>query len=172
MTVSSSMWIEIDGWQAKLRFSACHFIPDHPKCGYLHGHTYAVSVRVIGVQSGDFVMDFEELKRHVSEICEPLDHRVLLASMDSDVQIRKIDEDHISALVGKQAKRYVFPAEDVVLLPINSASAEDLCSYFLDQLSGKLDGDHIKEIHVRLDEGLGQGAGCSRCLSASSDILR
>ncbi|MGB9372190.1 MAG: 6-carboxytetrahydropterin synthase, partial [Halobacteriota archaeon] len=37
-----SMWIELDGWQAKLRFSACHFIPDHPKCGRLHGHTYAM----------------------------------------------------------------------------------------------------------------------------------
>ncbi len=165
------IWIELDGWQAKLRFSACHFIPDHPTCGCLHGHTYALSVRVIGVQSGDFVMDFEELKRYVAEICEPLDHRILLASLDSDLQIEKIDKAHISVVVGKQAKRYVFPVEDVILLPIHSSSAEDLCSYLLDQLSGKFDTDHIREIYVRLDEGLGQGAGCASYVrSAPSGI--
>ncbi len=161
MTLGRVTWIELDGWQAKLRFSACHFIPDHPTCGCLHGHTYAMSVRVIGEQSGDFIIDFEELKRYVAEICEPLDHRILLASLDSDLQIKKIDNEHLSVVVGKHAKRYVFPEEDVVLLPIHSASAEDLCSYLLDQLSSKVDADHITEIYVRLDEGLGQGAGCA-----------
>lgn len=161
------MWIELDGWQAKLRFSACHFIPDHPTCGCLHGHTYALSVRVVGVQSGDFIIDFEELKRYVAEICGPLDHRILLASLDGDLQIKEIDERHISVVVGRHAKRYVFPTEDVVLLPISSASAEDLCSYLLDQLSGKLEADHIKEIYIRLDEGLGQGAGCARYLGST-----
>ncbi len=162
------MWVELDGWQAKLRFSACHLIPDHPKCGCLHGHTYALSVRVIGAQRDDFVMDFEDLKQHVAEICAPLDHRVLLASLDNDLQIEKRDKGQISVVVGKQQKRYVFPIEDVVLLPINSASAEDLSSYLLDQLSDKLANENIKEIHVRVDEGLGQGAGCARYFNSAA----
>ncbi len=162
MPMSRLMWVELDGWHAKLRFSACHLIPDHPKCGCLHGHTYAVSVRVVGSQSGDFVIDFEELKRYVAEMCEPLDHRVLLASLDGDLYITHEDEEYISVIVGKQAKRYVFPINDVVLLPINSVSAEDLCGYLLGQLCDELDTDHIKEVYVRLDEGLGQGAGCAR----------
>ncbi len=167
MAVDSLMWVELDGWQAKLRFSSCHFIPDHPKCGCLHGHTYAVSVRVMGSQSGDFIIDFEELKRLVGEICERLDHRILLASLDSDVQINKTDEAMISVVVGKKAKRYAFPIEDVVLLPIRSVSAEDLCSYVLDQLSGRIKASYIREIYVRLDEGLGQGAGCVRSFSSA-----
>jgi len=69
------MWIELDGWQAKLRFSACHFIPNHPKCGNLHGHTYAMSVKIVGQQIDNFVMDFEDLKRDIGEICEMLDHK-------------------------------------------------------------------------------------------------
>lgn len=162
------MWVELDGWQAKLRFSACHLIPDHPKCGCLHGHTYALSVRVIGAQRDDFVMDFEDLKQYVAEICAPLDHRVLLASLDNDLQIEKRDKGQISVVVGKQQKRYVFPIEDVVLLPINSASAEDLSSYLLDQLSDKLANENIKEIHVRVDEGLGQGAGCARYFNSAA----
>ncbi len=165
-------WIELDGWQAKLRFSACHFIPDHPKCGRLHGHTYAVSVRVIGEQSGDFIMDFEALKEYVSEICNPLDHRVLLASLDDDLHIQQIDEEHISVTVGKRRKRYVLPIEDVALLPTNSMSAEDLCSYILDQLSSKIGASNVKEIYVRLDEGLGQGAGCSRPVNSTSTDIR
>ncbi len=171
MIMSRLTWIELDGWHANLRFSACHLIPDHPKCGRLHGHTYAVSVRVIGTLSGDFILDFEDLKEYVANICGPLDHRILLASLDGDLKIREVDEDHISVVVGKQAKRYILPVEDVVLLPINSMSAEDLCFYLLDQLCGKIDDDRIKEVHVRLDEGLGQGAGCARFFGlASSEI--
>ncbi len=164
------MWIELDGWQAKLRFSACHFIPNHPTCGYLHGHTYAISVRVTGTQYEDFVMDFEELKRYVTEICESLDHRILLASEDDDIQITTVDKRHVSVFIERQAKRYIFPIEDVVMLPLHSASAEDLCLYILDQLCRKISADNITEIYVRLDEGLGQGAGCKRTFnSALSD---
>jgi 6-pyruvoyltetrahydropterin/6-carboxytetrahydropterin synthase len=95
-----SMWIELDGWQAKLRFSACHFIPDHPKCGRLHGHTYAISAKIVGAQIHDFVIDFEDIKKHVAEICEALDHKILLASRDADVKIRNTGAGDIAVTVG------------------------------------------------------------------------
>jgi 6-pyruvoyltetrahydropterin/6-carboxytetrahydropterin synthase len=123
------MWIELDGWQAKLRFSACHFIPNHPKCGHLHGHTYAISVKIVGQQIGNFVVDFEDLKRYVGEICETLDHKTLLASRDESTQITKTETGDIAVTVGTSRRRYCFPKEDVVMLPINSVSAEDLCSH-------------------------------------------
>jgi len=156
------MWIELNGWQAKLRFSACHFIPDHPKCGRLHGHTYAVSVKIVGAQIDDFVIDFEEVKKYVGEICETLDHKTLLASQDADVQITNTETGDFAVTVGTSKKRYCFPKEDVVILPIDSVSAEDLCSYLLDELCNKLDLSTIVEVSVRLDEGLGQGAGSVR----------
>ncbi len=159
------MWIELDGWQANLRFSACHFIPDHPKCGRLHGHTYAMSATIVGAQIHDFVMDFDDLKKDVAEICEALDHKILLASRDADVQIQTTRAGDISVTVGKCGKRYCFPREDVLMLPINSASAEDLCCFLLDELCNKLDLSTITEVSVRLDEGLGQGAGSVRVLS-------
>jgi 6-pyruvoyltetrahydropterin/6-carboxytetrahydropterin synthase len=160
--MNRGMWIELDGWQAKLRFSACHFIPNHPKCGRLHGHTYAISVKIVGQQIGNFVMDFEDLKRYVGEICETLDHTTLLASRDENTQITKTETGDIAVTVGTSRKRYCFPKEDVVILPINSVSAEDLCSHLLDELCNKLDLSTFSEISVRLDEGLGQGAGCVR----------
>jgi len=155
------MFIEIDGWMAKLRFSSCHFIPDHPKCGSLHGHTYAISVRIVGEQQGEFIIDFEKVKEIVSDISDRLDHKVLIAEKDPRLRIEI--KDGVTIEVTGSKKRYVIPVEDVVFLPIKSVSAEDLCRYFTAEIAKKLkstDADNIKKIQVRIDEGIGQGAGC------------
>lgn len=155
------MFIEIDGWMAKLRFSACHFIPNHPKCGCLHGHTYAVSVRIEGDQQGEFIIDFETVKGIVNRICDRLDHRVLIAEKDPRLLITKNDSVSIEIIESK--KKYVLPLEDIMFLPTKSVSAEDLCKYFTLNLAKALElgkADNITKIHVRVDEGIGQGAGC------------
>ena len=153
------MFIEIDGWMAKLRFSACHFIPNHPKCGCLHGHTYAVSVRIEGDQKGEFIIDFETVKGIVNRICDRLDHRVLVAEKDRRLLITKNDSVSIEIIESK--KKYVLPLEDIMFLPTKSVSAEDLCKYFSLNLANDLgNADNITKIHVRVDEGIGQGAGC------------
>ncbi|KCZ71189.1 6-pyruvoyl-tetrahydropterin synthase [Candidatus Methanoperedens nitroreducens] len=155
------MFIEIDGWMAKMRFSACHFIPDHPKCGCLHGHTYAVSVRIEGEQIGEFLIDFEKVKKIVNSICDRLDHRVLIAEKDPRLRIER--KEGISIEIIESKKRYLLPSEDVTLLPTRSASAEDLCKYFTSEIASALKSSgayNIKSIQVRVDEGIGQGAGC------------
>ncbi len=155
------MFIEIDGWMAKLRFSACHFIPNHPKCGCLHGHTYAISVRIEGEQVGEFIIDFEQVKRIVNDICDRLDHRVLIAEKDPRLRIEK--KGSVSIEIIESNKKYVLPSEDVVFLPTGSVSAEDLCKYFTSGIAKALKSngaENITKIHVRVDEGIGQGAGC------------
>ncbi len=159
------MFIEIDGWMAKLRFSACHFIPNHPKCGCLHGHTDAISVRIEGEQVGEFIIDFEKVKNIVNDICDSLDHRVLIAEKDPRLLIEK--NESVSVDIIESKKRYVLPSEDVVFLPTRSVSAEDLCKYFTGEIAKALKSngaDNIKKIHVRVDEGIGQGAGCESAL--------
>lgn len=155
------MFIEIDGWMAKLRFSACHFIPNHPKCGCLHGHTYAISVRIEGEQVGEFIIDFEQVKGIVNNICDRLDHRVLIAEQDPRLRIEK--KGSVSIEIIESEKKYVLPSEDVVFLPTRSVSAEDLCKYFTSGIATALKSngaENITKIHVRVDEGIGQGAGC------------
>ena len=155
------MFIEIDGWMAKLRFSACHLIPNHHKCGRLHGHTYAVTVHIEGEQKNEFIIDFEELKQIVTNICDTLDHRVILARCDERIRIHE-DNKSVEMVVLQSGKRYVFPGEDVILLPIPSISAEELCQYINSMIAAQLeDRDNIKSIMVQLDEGIGQGAGCT-----------
>ena len=159
------MWVELDGWTAKLRFSACHLIPHHPKCGRLHGHTYAVSVKVFGERTGEFIIDFEILKGLIAEICERLDHRVILAENDTRMQITKDDQSIIVEIGGKM---YQFPIEDVTLVPTDSTSAESLCEYVASELAPGM-SPGVSRIEIRIDEGLGQGAGFTLDIAKTGD---
>ena len=161
-----STFVELDGWRARLRFSACHFIPNHPSCGYLHGHTFAVSIRLAGEVGEEFVIDFIDLKRAVRGICDELDHRVLIASNDSRLRI-DVGERECEVVVRDAGKRYVLPREDVVLLPTKSVSSEALCAYIAERLAEHLAPmKNLTELSVRVDEGIGQGAGCTLRLNA------
>ena len=156
------MWIELNGWMAKLRFSACHLIPYHQKCGRLHGHTYAVSVKIHGERSGEFIIDFELLKNLIAEICGSLDHRVIIARNDPRIKITR-DSDSVIVDIGE--KNYRFPADDVVFIPTDSTSAESLCGYVASEIASRM-GQNVSTIDVRIDEGIGQGAGCTLDLDA------
>ena len=49
------------------------------KCENLHGHNWKIEVRIAGDRLNDagVVMDFGEIKRHVSDIIKSLDHKFL-----------------------------------------------------------------------------------------------
>src|SRR5579862_8410772 len=52
-----------------------HFLPGHPKCGSIHGHTYKLELIVDGDVRDGMVMDFADLKRGLREILAEYDHR-------------------------------------------------------------------------------------------------
>ena len=52
-----------------------HFLPGHPKCGSLHGHTYKVELVVEGEVRQGMVMDFADLKQSMREILVQYDHK-------------------------------------------------------------------------------------------------
>jgi 6-pyruvoyltetrahydropterin/6-carboxytetrahydropterin synthase len=54
---------------------SAHFLPDHPKCGKIHGHTYKVEVVIEGDSSSGMLVDFAVLKARVRETFQPYDHR-------------------------------------------------------------------------------------------------
>ena len=150
------MYLELDGKELGLKFSACHFIPFHEKCGRLHGHNYYVSVRLEGEQGESGMLhDFVELKRLIKDVIEMLDHRVLLAgdSTDSELSIR----DEVEVRVGE--KRYVFPLDDCAVLDLKIISAEELARFVLAQFMDAVEfPPNISKLSVRVEEGKGQGA--------------
>ena len=52
-----------------------HFLPGHPKCGILHGHTYKVELTVEGETQNGMVVDFGDLKQWARDILAEYDHR-------------------------------------------------------------------------------------------------
>jgi 6-pyruvoyltetrahydropterin/6-carboxytetrahydropterin synthase len=67
-----SMWV---GKEYKI--SSAHFLPEHPTCGKVHGHTYTISVAVEGKPKDGFVIDFKVLNETVHKVLDPLDHDLL-----------------------------------------------------------------------------------------------
>ena len=52
-----------------------HFLPGHPKCGQIHGHTYRVEIVIEGESSGGMVVDFADLKAQARAVFQQYDHR-------------------------------------------------------------------------------------------------
>ena len=55
-----------------------HFLPGHPKCGSLHGHTYKIEVIIEGEKgSGGMIADFDDVKSALRNALDQYDHRSL-----------------------------------------------------------------------------------------------
>lgn len=52
-----------------------HFLPGHPRCGQLHGHTYRVEIAIVGEAKDGMLMDFADLKQEVRAVLSRYDHR-------------------------------------------------------------------------------------------------
>jgi len=143
-----------------LGFASGHFITyDGHKCETLHGHNYRVRLDLFGpVDENYYVMDFVRVKRMMKSLCDELDHRMLLPLSNPILELKQSLE---SVSVRYKHRHFVFPLEDVVLLPIPNATAEMLAQY----LSGRalaelraLGAHNLQAIEVEVEESLGQSA--------------
>jgi 6-pyruvoyltetrahydropterin/6-carboxytetrahydropterin synthase len=158
------MRLEIDGRYSNIKFSACHFIAGHARCGKLHGHLYVIQVILHGEKGEDgMIMDFIELKRVLRMIADEFDHRVLLPGRSERVILEHHD-DEVEAKIDN--KRYIFPMEDVLILDIKESSAEEIAEVMVKRIVEEIDiTPNIKGVEVGVDEERGQSAWVSRDLS-------
>ena len=148
-------FIYIDGWKSKIRFSAAHLISDYERCGRLHGHTYAVHMKIYGkLDENGILIDFTIVKQLLNKIVDELDHKILIPGRNPNVSI---DEKNVN--LTSLDKHYMFPISDCVILPIETTSAENLSNYILEKIHKQLiEYNNIYEIEIGVDEGYGQGA--------------
>jgi 6-pyruvoyltetrahydropterin/6-carboxytetrahydropterin synthase len=154
------MKIKIDGWRTHIVFSSAHFIPDYARCGRLHGHSYAIHATVDGgVDETGIIIDFGRLKDAMKKIADGIDHKIIIPEK-GNIKISRSGGE-VEVVFGR--KRYVFPEEDCILLPIKSSSAENLARYVLDRLIEEIKlPDNVNYIEIGIDEGFGQGAQAAR----------
>lgn len=156
------MRLEIDGRDAGIKFSACHFIPGHDKCGRLHGHAYIIRLVLHG-EKGErsMVMDFVPLKKALRAIADELDHHILLPGNCPQMEMQVGDE----VVIKVKDKRYVFPLEDVIILDAEESSAEEIARVILEMVLEKVPfPENVKAIEIGVDEELGQSAWVSQDL--------
>lgn len=153
-----------------LVFSSGHFITYDAgdQCETLHGHNYRVAVTLEGdVNEDAYVYDFVALKDRMRDLVDVLDHRMLLPRDNPDLELRE-EEDEVSVAYGD--RRYVFPARDVVVLPIPNTTAEKLAEYLLDRLADDLRGEGatgVRAAEIEVEESFGQSATARRTLGSA-----
>ncbi len=147
-----------------LIFSAAHFITFAGNvCERLHGHNYRVYAEVQAPLDGNqYVIDFIALRDTLKEITEALDHHVLLPITHEQIQVTPDDKE---VLVTFEERRWIFPIDDCVLLPVSNTTAELLADYIATELLKRLSGKgvtQIEKLEIGVDENEGQWAVVTR----------
>ncbi len=130
-----------------LRFSSAHFLIDHEKCGYLHGHNYYVSLQIAGqIRENAMLIDFIQLKKLIREECVLLDHKILIPLRSPFIEITITEK---SVKIKAMNKFYMFPLEDCFLLDLEAVTSELLAFYFWSAFTPYLPG---KSFSVFIEE--------------------
>ncbi|HUO51124.1 MAG TPA: 6-carboxytetrahydropterin synthase [Gemmatimonadaceae bacterium] len=152
-----------------LVFPAAHFItfPGH-RCEPLHGHNYRVAVRLAGAVDEEcwYVVDFAVVKKMMRDLCEELDHKVLLPTGNPQLAIEERGDAVHVAFDG--APRYVFPRAECVRLPIPNTTVEMLAQYLAGRVVAAFraqGGAALSAVEVEVEENFGQSASYRETLA-------
>jgi 6-pyruvoyltetrahydropterin/6-carboxytetrahydropterin synthase len=141
-----------------LDFSSAHFVESAGVCETLHGHNYTVDIDIAGPLDDDgMVVDFAEIKDTIRRMCKELDHKILLPGKSKTISLKESKE---SIDVKINSKRYVFPTEDCVIMPIVATTVELLAEYFVTNL------EFPEEYSVKLC--VSESNGAKGCFSSPS----
>lgn len=143
-----------------LKFSAAHFlIFDETRAERLHGHNYRVvaefKIPWESSHSQGYGVDFGILKKMLKEQIDLWDEHVLLPAKHKDINI-KIEGESLDLKF--RERHYVFPANEVVLLPINNVSVELLSDLLAQELWNSMQLLGISALQIQVEETLGQSA--------------
>ncbi len=143
-------------------FCAGHFITyEGDRCETLHGHNYRAAASLEGaLNANHYVFDFVTFKKLLRATCDQLDHRMLLPLHNPLIVVTQ-DEREVEVVF--RDRRYVFPREDCVLLPIANTTAELLAEWIAGELKAELvrrNATGLTTLEVEVEETVGQTAYC------------
>ena len=155
-------------------FASAHFlIFANGRREPLHGHNYQVSVAMEGeLDRAGVVLDFISFKPLVKQVCDALDHRTLIQTSSSAIQVRK-NAREVEILYKKQ--KLLLPRGNVILLPIANTSTELLAEYFATQIKRKVRQSFtakIRYMEIAVEEARGQRGNFSRRVLGAPSAAR
>ncbi len=160
--LSSSQQYRVLLQKEQLVFSAAHFITFAGDiCECLHGHNYGVKAEVAGrLDENQYVVDFIAFRDNLAQIVKRLDHHVILPTEHELIRVEVSDQEVITKF---RNKRWIFPREDCMLLPIVNTTAEKIAWWIAHELRTALKpsvGDRLESLEVAVDENHGQWGIC------------
>ena len=126
---------------------------------HLHGHNYRMVVELAGVhhENSAFLFNFIDLKKIIVDIVDTFHSKMLLPSLSSVLanftDKYQMYEDITDAeghkyikvtLLDAKRTKFLFPVEDVIMLPLSNTSVENMCFYFADRIAEELSKVNIK----------------------------
>jgi 6-pyruvoyltetrahydropterin/6-carboxytetrahydropterin synthase len=150
-----------------LKFSAAHFLifPDG-SAERLHGHNYRVTVEVhTGLDEHGLVLNFKDIKPLVRRICDELDEHLLIPGRHPVLRTAETEPGQLE--IRYRERRYLVPKDEVIVLPIGNSSAENLATWFADELRARMRTAwpdlKVDQLVVGVEETPGQRGVCTIC---------
>ncbi len=142
------------------KFSAAHFLifPDG-SAERLHGHNYRVYVELdAGLDEHGLVLDFQRVKPLVRDLVDRLDEHWLVPGEHPTLEIEERG-DGVTEVRYREAY-YAAPSHDIIVLPINNTSSENLATWIGRELrrtlSERFPGVEPLRLRVAVEETSGQ----------------
>jgi 6-pyruvoyltetrahydropterin/6-carboxytetrahydropterin synthase len=163
--MSSETW-RVRVTKDHLVFSAAHFITFNGNiCERLHGHNWRTAVELTGpLDENHYVFDFIALRDAMQHIVDELDHRVLLPANHPLIRVIE-SEREVEATF--EDRRWVFPREDCVILPVENTTAELIALWIGERLRPTVqsqvsagNGPAVSTMRIEVEENFGQWAIC------------
>lgn len=158
-----AFWVSVA--RQEFQFSAAHFVVFGNECELLHGHNYALHIELQGeLNPTGYVCDFSIVKRFAKTLSSELDHRTLIPGDNPQLSVQ-VGASEVEVRFGP--KRFVFPKEDVLVLPLKNCTVELLARYLTERLLEDLRETGVgvgtlTSVRVGVEESPGQAAWYER----------
>ena len=145
------------------KFSCAHMtvFPDGTK-ERLHGHNFPEAI-ALDVERVDLpaMIPFHSIKSAIAQLCDEWKEHVLIAGANPRLEVLRDSDEYEIRLCGQ---RYVFPRGDVLVLPVDNISVEQLAHHVCETLRTRLSSiltPNVKRFEVTVEENPGQGSSCA-----------
>ena len=164
MSKSSSEKWSVRVTKDTLVFSAAHFITFNRNiCERIHGHNWRVEAEIEGpLDENHYVFDFIALRDGLQALVYELDHRVILPDRHPSILVVVSDDGH-EVTARFDDRRWVFPREDCLILPIENTTAELIARWIGQSLIEQLklvQQPGLERLRISVEENFGQWADC------------
>src|SRR5262249_5870711 len=140
--------------------SAAHFLifPDGT-AERLHGHNYRVYTEIDAALSRHgLVLDFKQVKPLIRRLVDELDEHWLVPGQHDVLRVSPLPEGRIE--VRFRERVYAAPTEDVLVLPVNNISAENLATHLGRELRRRIEAEFkgvvVRALRLAVEETAGQ----------------